>query len=377
MFGKVGRRATGAAFAGVAMAFSAGVFGTAGANAAAVTPGAGAPGAARPGGAVPGRAVPWQSVGAGWVLAEDSARAAGPATLYLASPAGAKYALRAPGGLVAWSSDKTEALFQLSAANKLEQLNLRTGKASGLNLPAGSYALGYARPAGQQVLGVAERGSTATLATYSLSGKLVQVLGSARYTIDGIGTANGGAFAISGSIGLRLVSNSGKLLRYLTVTAATGCDPVRWWTASTVLATCTTTAGSSSYEHLYLVPATGARPTQLTPFRASSYDLGDFDAWQLPSGLYLQSFGACGTLEVNRQAEGGSITPVPVPGTSSPSYQVVTAAGPRLLIETLGCTGAGQLLWLNPATRAETWLFTRGAAEVVPFADSLDPLVQI
>jgi hypothetical protein len=68
---------------------------------------------------------------------------------------------------------------------------------------------------------------------------------------------------------------------------------------------------------------------------------------------------------------------VAVPGTSSPSYQVVTADGPRLLIETVGCTGAGQLLWLNPATHAETWLFKSGAAQVVPFADSRDPLVQI
>jgi hypothetical protein len=373
MFGKVWRRATGVAVAGAGVVFSAGLFGATGANAAPVTPAAGAVRAASEGVAV----VPWKSVGAGWVLAEDSSGKTGPATLYLASPAGTRYALRAPGGLIAWSSDKTEALFQLSSANRLEQLNLQTGKASKFDLPAGGYALGYAEPSGQQVLGVTEKGSTATLATYSLSGKLTKALGTAKYAIDGIGTANGSTFAISASSGLRLVSSSGRLLKDLTVPAAAGCEPVRWWTASKVLATCTTKSGSASYEHLYLVPASGARPTELTPFRTSSYDLGDFDAWQLPSGLYLQSFGACGTLEINRQAPNGSVAPVAVPGTSSPSYQVVTADGPRLLIETVGCTGAGQLLWLNPATHAETWLFKSGAAQVVPFADSRDPLVQI
>jgi hypothetical protein len=208
MFGKVWRHATGAAAGGAAVAFSAGLFGATGANAVPVTPAADAVRAAPEGVAV----VPWKSVGAGWVLAEDSSGKTGPATLYLASPSGTRYALRAPGGLIAWSSDKTEALFQLSSANKLEQLNLQTGKASKFDLPTGGYALGYAEPSGQQVLGVTEKGSTATLATYSLSGKLTKALGTARYAIDGIGTANGSTFAISASSGLRLVSRSGRLL---------------------------------------------------------------------------------------------------------------------------------------------------------------------
>jgi hypothetical protein len=370
MLGKAWRRFPGAVLAGAAVV-CAGLLGSAAANATPATPGSDGPRGAHQG----ATDVPWKSVGNGWVLAENSPGKNGPVTLYLASPSGVRYPLRAaPGALIAWSAGKTEALFELSTANQLEQLNLQTGKASTFDLPAGSYALGYAQSAGRQVLAVAQEGATDTLATYSLSGKLVRTLGRSKEGISGIGRANGTAFAVSAPAGLRLVSGAGMLLKSLTVPAALGCAPVRWWTASKVLASCITKSGDSEYLHLYLVPTSGARPAELTPFRTSSYDLGDMDAWQLPSGLYLQSEGACGTLEINKQAQNGAVTPVTVPGTSSPSYLVVTAHGSRLLVETQGCTGRGQLLWLDPATRAETWLFTSGTIQVVPFASSQDPL---
>ena len=69
--------------------------------------------------------VPWASVGPGWVL-DMYSKAPGtkkaPTTLYLVSPAGAKYALhtwkatQAPPKLMAWAGSKTEALFQLVSA---------------------------------------------------------------------------------------------------------------------------------------------------------------------------------------------------------------------------------------------------------------------
>jgi hypothetical protein len=379
MFGKVWRRAGSAALAGAgaAVVLGAGVLGGAGANAAAVTPGSRS---VAPQGVA---AVPWKSVGAGWVLAETGTTARrGPVTLYLVSPAGQKYALHTFSAstslnpaLIAWSGDKTRALFELGSVNKLEQLNLQTGKASEFQLAGGGSALSYTLPTGQQVLAVAYSGSTATLATYSLSGKLVQVLASGKYSIEGSYAPNGTAVAVSVPTGLRLISSSGKVLKNLTVpntASSMGCTPIRWWAADKVLAICFTKSGKSSYSHLYLVPASGARPTALTPARTSGRDLGDIDAWQLSSGLYLQSIGACGTLEINKQAANGSITPVPVPGTTAASYKVVTAAGPRLLVETLGCAGGGELVWFNPATHAETWLFKGGVSAVVPFASPQD-----
>jgi hypothetical protein len=364
---KVWRRVKGAvlAGAGAAVVLSIGAFGIAKANAA-----------------QDATAVPWKSVGAGWVLAEHSTGTTakpGPVTLYLVSPAGKKYALRtlsASTSLIAWSGDKTRALFELGAVSKLEQLNLQTGQASEFQLAGGGSALGYTLPTGQQILAVTYHGSTATLGTYSLSGKLVKDLAGDKNSIDGTYTANGTAIAVSAPTGLRLISSSGTVLKNLTVpdtVSSMGCTPIRWWTANQALATCVTKAGASSYSHLYLVPTSGARPAVLTPSRTSGYDLGDIDAWQLPSGLYLQSLGACGTLEINKQAANGSIAPVKVPGaTGAASYEVVTASGPRLLVETLGCTGGGELVWFNPATHAETWLFKSGVSSVVPFADPRD-----
>jgi hypothetical protein len=49
------------------------------------------------------------------------------------------------------------------------------------------------------------------------------------------------------------------------------------------------------------------------------------------------------------------------------SVAVVTALGPQLLIHGLGCALGGQLVWFNPATKAEKWLFKTGAESVVPY----------
>jgi len=49
---------------------------------------------------------------------------------------------------------------------------------------------------------------------------------------------------------------------------------------------------------------------------------------------------------------------VKVPGTLNVSTRIVTARGPRLLIDALtGCGGSQSLLWFNPGTGAEQWLF--------------------
>jgi len=129
----------------------------------------------------------------------------------------------------------------------------------------------------------------------------------------------------------------------------------------------------SAIPQLWLVPVSGARPAALTPRRsASSGDLGDLDAWQLPAGLYLQAAGPCGVLQIFRQAPGGSITLVTVPHTMGDNH-VLTALGSRLLIQApTSCTGSVSLLWFNPATRAEQWLIrapanVTGAAIAIPF----------
>jgi TolB protein len=375
MFSSGWRRGTvlGLAAAGAAVVIGAGTLGVTWANSAVQAQPAGAAqaGAPRTAGSA---AVPWRSVGPGWVLdtysAGTRARPA-PTTLYLVSPAGARYrlltwpasAIPAP-TIEAWAGNKTEALFALHAANGQPggygELNLATGKMT---------RVGYTLPGGAQILGFTQSGQKTTIARYTRSGALVKALVTTGQAFSASYSPDGTKLAVPALGGLLLVSNAGGVLRKLPVAGAgarTLCEPVRWWNATTVLAGC---------GRLWLVPASGARPTALTPVRNPAqppHDYGDLDAWRLPAGLYLQSAGACGTLELNRQAANGSITKVTVPGmTNSPA--VVTAYGSQLLVEQLGCEGSGgQLAWFNPATGAEHWLFRTGAGPSAVAYNSLE-----
>ena len=314
--------------------------------------------------------VPWSKVGSGWVLAEYTNGAAGkaaPVTLYLISPAGVRYPMHTWNGrgttpyLIAWSGDKTRALLSLTGSG-YEQLTLSTGKLTVGKLAGRAQPLGYTLPDGQDILGVTEAaagGESATVARYSLAGRLLKVLTRGVDENTAAYAPNGATLAVSGAKGLELVSNGGGVIRSLPVPRtdpALGCYPSRWWNATTVLTECL--ADGAVAPRLWLVPANGKKPVPLTPQRsAAGPDLGDIDAWQLSSGLYVQGLGGCATMEIYRQAANGSITLVNVPHTSGNNNQVVTAVGARLLVHAqTSCPGSSSLLWFNPATHAEQWL---------------------
>lgn len=211
--------------------------------------------------------VPWAKVGPGWELAQyTSGTRARPAatTLYLVSPGGSRYSLHTwPASanlattLVAWSGDKTRALLDEGPGGQAAQLNLVTGKLSRFRLAGQASALGYTRPDGLNILGVRVDGSVATLARYSLTGKLVKVLAAGRYSIDGMYSPGGTTLAVSGANGLRLVSNAGGALRQLPVPGTSpvlGCGLVRWWSTGTILAECEAKSSSIS-------PASGWCPS--------------------------------------------------------------------------------------------------------------------
>ena len=329
--------------------------------------------------------VPWSHVGPGWVLAQYTTAApeggkTGPVELYLISPGGARYQLarwpdfRSAPELVAWSPDGKRALFQVfSGKGGAEQLTLATGRMSTFVMQGAATPIGYTTPNGLNIVAGRPSGSGTILARYSLSGRLVQSLG---YSAGGqaLYTPSGTEFATGASHGVKLVSNRGSLIRQLPVrgTSANTCNPVRWWNRGTVLASCA--PPGSAAPQLWLVPVSGARPKALTPPRnpARSRDLGDLDAWQLSSGLYLQAAGPCGVLHIYRQAPGGSIKLVTVPHTNGDN-RVLTARGSRLLVQApTDCTGSVSLLWYDPGTRAEQWLIRApgkvlGVANAVPF----------
>ena len=97
---------------------------------------------------------------------------------------------------------------------------------------------------------------------------------------------------------------------------------------------------------------------------------------QLPGGLYLQSAGPCGVLQIFRQARGGAITLVTVPHTTGDN-RVLTALGSRLLIQApASCTGSVSLLWFDPATRAEQWLIRAPAKAAGARSRDRHPILQ-
>ncbi len=325
-------------------------------------------------------AVPWSRVGPGWALAMFSTRQggegikpkAGKATLYLVDPRGGKYSLYtwragsagAQWQLVAWSGDARRALLTsggFGTREQVHQLQLRTGRITSFTLPANVNAVGYTRPDGLNILvGKGQSYSTGTLQRYSLSGHLQATLAKV-YSVSQVAYQPGGAtLAGSESNGLALISNGGGVIRKLPVPGVKyGCDPVRWWTASTILASCIVT--SAPGPQLWLVPASGARPSALTPARTHpTFDAGDFNAFQLSSGLYLNGYGACGTLVIGRQPARGPEQMVSVPG--SESSRIVTATGSSLMVERInGCNPGVSLVWFNPATRAmKVAIATRG-----------------
>ncbi len=338
---------------------------------------------AREGGAASG--VPWGKVGPGWALALYSASQAGeglknpkagPSTLYLVSPQAGRYKLftwsahspQAGWNLLDWSGDTTRALFSSSPGfgagrERIYQLQLRTGKVTSFRLPAHVTAVGYTRPDGLNIL--AEKGalgngnSSITLQRYSLTGTLQIALATVKGLdllagITGIPPApynSGGTKLAAGTTnGLELISNAGGVSRKLPVPGVKfGCDAVRWWSMRTILASCS--VGNEPGPQLWLVPASGAKPTALTPRRTGGFDLGDFNAWQLSSGLYVDGFGACGTLVIGRQPAHGKEQQVSVPG--APSSLVVNATRSELMVERInGCNPGVSLVWFNPATKA-------------------------
>jgi hypothetical protein len=297
-------------------------------------------------------AVPWGKVGPGWALAMYSASQggegvrprSGPSTLYLVDPAGGRYSLstwparsaRSRWSLQAWSGDVSRALFTSQPAfgsavpEHVYQLQLRTGAVTGFTLPAHVTAVGYTRPDGLNIL--AEQGTPAsldskiTLQRYNLAGQLQKALA----TVTDLGQVAyqpAGAEIAAGSLrGLELISNRGGVIRSLPVPGVRyGCGAVRWWSTGTILASCSTPG--SAGPRLWVVPASGAAATALTPARkGAGFDAGDFSAWQLSSGLYLDGFGACGTLVIGRQPARGPEQMVSVPGSAS--SVIVTATGP-------------------------------------------------
>lgn len=307
--------------------------------------------------------VPWRLIGPGWTLAEytnGTIKVARPVTLYMIDPAGGKYRIyqwaagRAP-GLIDWSGDKTRALLSLPGGPqpRLGQLVLATGKVTTFRLPAaGDRAVGYTRPDGTNILVETSHG----IDRFSLTGALQAHLVTGFQYTSPISSANGLTEVVNGGDQLVLVSNRGGIIRRLPVPGADaefgGCTPVRWWSTTVVVASCMPHTVTME-PRLWLVPISGAAPKALTPLRnGRGPDLGDLDGWKLPSGLYVQALGACGTRFIGKVEAHGGVKVINVPGSSGNNVVVATSGSRMLVREFSECYPSSAVAWFNPATGA-------------------------
>ncbi|MGB6453559.1 MAG: hypothetical protein WBH47_03625 [Streptosporangiaceae bacterium] len=329
--------------------------------------------------------VPWGEIGTGWALAEfttGSNQVAGPVTLYMLDPEGGMYQLyrwpatTQPWVLMAWSADKSRVLLEQVGTSQptLHQLTIATGQVTTFTLPSTvTQVLGYTRPDGENIL-VAEDG----IVRYSLTGVFQARLSQGGAYESVVSSLDGLTEVVSGGTGVQVVSNAGGMVRSLPVpgTDATlgGCLPERWWDAADVLVACTS-AGAIG-PRLWVVPVSGAPPAALTPARtAGSPDFGDVDAWQLPTGLYLQAEAGCGPPFIAQQEADGTVQAVTLPGTSAGKVVIATTADSLLVQEFTECLPGSSLVWFTPRTNAVQPVLTApanstGVVAAIPYDEN-------
>ena len=329
--------------------------------------------------------VPVSKVGLGWSIAEYSTapippkKGKGVTTLYAVSPQGKKYKFyswpaasqsAASYQVVDWSGDGQRVLVA-NFRNDFEQISVATGKViDKFKLPNGVAAVGYTRPQGENVLAADPLGDG--FRRYDFTGHLTQVLTTKGFAA--IESPDGTSVIVGTKSGLQEVSNSGAVIKNVnTPIGVVGCQPQRWWNATTVLANCNAKHGPGA-PRLWLFSMTTGHVSALTAQRSGPIlDQGDIDAWKLTSGVYLQSLGPCGVEYVGNLAG----KKVSLPGVSYASYHIVTGQGSSLLVEAdNGCSAGASLVWFNPGAKKVSWVFHSpkniiGVEEAVPFGRPL------
>jgi TolB protein len=354
-------------------------------------------------------AVPWSEVGPGWVLATwsqvsgsapgveprpgEPTRNQATTTLYLVSPAGGRYAITTfppPGEksqpeLVDWSGDGSHALFKMGSADPATPstaiiVDLHTGTQTTLRVPGSPR---FTRPDGEALLLTAyPDGYTgpASLERVDLAGNR-QLM----YPMDKLGSPFSGSYlstpdgtrvVLGTDAGLAVMGNDGTAGQTLTVADQTDCAPLRWWDgelATTLLARC---EGTGYTSRLWLVPINGAAPSALTAPNdgQTGPDLGDANAWRIPSGTFVQALGGCGMVYLAMLNADGTTTPVSVPEVDEGhSVVVVGVNGDHLNLQAkLACGSGESLVDYNPAANTSTVLLGPsvnggGVIDAVPY----------
>jgi hypothetical protein len=345
---------------------------------------------------LPRNRIPWDQVGPGWVLSTwsqtpDSSGGFSkrPVTLYLFDPAGGRYAItsiaprpsREPGisdrtpVLADWSGDGRHALFEdfqaVDGHTAMTEVDLTTGAKHTVKVSTPGYSASgkYSRPTGRAIL---LSGSTSSNGKYTDVLERVDLSGTKKLTVPTnqlgpagkfnggyLQTSDGSQLVLGADNGMVVVSNDGVVVRQLSMPApANSCRPVRWWTSTMILAACVKPKDVDMGMRLWQVPLDGGAPTALTP--VDTHELGYLNAWQVPSGTFLENVPGCGgdgllfRLTPDMQTK-----QVIVPGVDKgKTVRVVGVTGDKLLLKTSGgCGSPFMVLRLyDPATNTATVL---------------------
>lgn len=350
---------------------------------------------AAPGVELPASQIPWNQVGDGWILAtwsQASDASGGPSkgavTLYLFDPAGGRYAITSlppePGNdgqtpvLASWSGDARHALFQdiwdRDGNTRMIEVDVATGAKHTLTAQR-RVSAAYSRPTGQAILlsgtkpitpGAGPSNANAnTLERVDLNGNKqltlpTDQLGSAgKFNGDFLQTPDGSQLVLGTDNGMVVVSNNGVIARQLPMPApTTSCRPVRWWNPTVILAACVPPRNVDMGMQLWQVPLAGGSPTRLVAPTEES--LGYLNAWQIPSGTFLENVPGCGGDGLLfRLTTGMQTTQVIVPGVDrDKTVRVVGVTGDKLLLKTTGGCGSHAMVLriYDPAANTATVL---------------------
>jgi hypothetical protein len=353
---------------------------------------------------LPASQIPWKQVGPGWTLATWNPTpdlhpgqtppagqpTAAPLTLYLLDPAGVRYAITtiplAPPSeghtprLVDWSGDGRHALFEDEYAagghGTITEVDLATGVKQTFPGSCCSASFGYSRPTGQAILLSNTATSNGDYRTRRFTLERIDRSGTkqltfptdrlgagGKYTGQYLQTPDGKQLVLGADNGMVVVGNEGVVARQLPMPGQrSSCSPVRWWTSTVILAACSVpppippAPAGSSESQLWQVPLAGAAPTALTPL-SNVKDPGYQNAWQLPSGTFLEPGGCGGDRLLTRMGNDMQITQVTVPGVDRPKllFAIGVTADKLLLEAPTDCHERGMsLLTYDPVANTST-----------------------
>ena len=258
----------------------------------------------------PASAIPWSQVNAGWNLAGWSSQAnpnqgpSVPSTLYLVNPIGGRYRITTippNSSPVLWSPDLRRATVSSfnNANQSLGEYDLSTGRLLSSFGLGSRTVISYAGPAGHSLLlnDSGASGQPARLELVSTTGVHQNYLPGSTPTAGAFDRpalyfSGGSTFLIGSGHGFAVISNSGAVIRQLSLPTGTGyCQLDHWWTTGVALATCTGSA-DGSVQNLFRIPVDGRTPTAITQAPPPQY--GYSDGWQFSGGIVAGVATSCG-----------------------------------------------------------------------------------